>query len=62
MRAAAAKALADPARYRRVHRDMRRVLLERVPDLLVVRETPDELVILACVHGHRDAAVWQSRR
>ena len=62
VRAAAARALEAPARYPQVHRHMRRVLLERFPYLLVFRATSDEVLILACVHGHRDPRVWRSRR
>ena len=49
------------AQYPRVHGDMRRVLLQRFPYLLIFEELGDEVVVLACIHGHREPDVWQSR-
>ena len=59
--AAAGRAREAPAQYPRVHGDMRRVLLQRFPYMLIFEELGDEVVVLACIHGHREPDVWQSR-
>jgi plasmid stabilization system protein ParE len=58
---AADMAAASPERYPRVQGSMRRVLLRRLPYALIVRESSDELFVVACYHLHRDPSVWQSR-
>jgi hypothetical protein len=47
--------------YQRVHGGMRRVLIPRFPYMLVFQERSGEVIVLGCVHGHRDPRVWQSR-
>jgi hypothetical protein len=37
------------------------VLLRRFPYFLAFEENGDEIVVLACIHGHRGPEVWQSR-
>ncbi len=59
--AAADAAARSPELYARVHRDLRRVLVPRFPYGLIVRESPDELFVVACYHLHRDPQVWRSR-
>jgi len=59
---AASAAAHSPEHYARVHGDLRRVLIRRFPYALIVRESLDELLVVACYHLHRDPKVWQSRR
>jgi len=61
MRAAGRRALEAPGMYQRVHGDMRRVLIPRFPYMLIFQEQGDEVIVLGCVHGHRNSSVWQSR-
>lgn len=61
IRSSAQAAATSPALYARVHKQLRRVLVERFPYALIFRESADELLILACYHLHRDPSVWQSR-
>lgn len=59
---AAAHAVAEaPELYARVHGRLRRVLIRRFPYALIVRESDDELFVVACYHLHRDPRVWLSR-
>jgi plasmid stabilization system protein ParE len=51
-----------PESFPKVHGDTRRALLRRFPYALYFRILPHELLVLAVVHGHRDPAVWRSRR
>ena len=59
--AAADAAARSPEIYARVHGDLRRVLVHRFPYGLIVRESPAELLVVACYHLHRDPQVWRSR-
>ena len=59
--AAAGRAREAPGLFPQIHGAMRRVLLRRFPYILVVEENGDEIVVLACIHGHRDPEVWRSR-
>jgi toxin ParE1/3/4 len=61
VRDAAVRAVEAPARYRRVERDLRWVLLHRFPYALIFRESATELVVFGCVHLRRDPATWRSR-
>ncbi len=61
VRAAGQRALEAPGMYQCVHRDMRRVLIPRFPYMLIFQERSDEVIVLGCVHGHRDPRLWQSR-
>lgn len=61
VRGAGRRALEAPGMYQRVHDGMRRVLVPRFPYMLIFQESSDEVIVLGCVHGHRDPRVWQSR-
>lgn len=61
IREAAMSAAQSPARYPRIHRLFRRILVGRFPYGLIVQESSDELLVVACYHLHRDPKVWQSR-
>ena len=45
-----------------VHRNIRRALLRRFPYCVFYINNAEEVVVLACLHGHRDPKVWQGRR
>ncbi len=61
VRVAGRRALDAPGMYQLVHGDMRRVLIPRFPYMLIFQEAGDEVIVLGCVHGHRDPRVWRSR-
>jgi len=52
----------NPLAFAIVHRDIRRALLRRFPYCVFYFVSGQEIVVLACVHGHRDPEVWKSRR
>ena len=52
----------DPLTYPRVHGETRRALVKRFPYAVYFRVLPDELVVLAVMHGRRHPRYWQSRR
>jgi plasmid stabilization system protein ParE len=41
---------------------MRRALVRRFPYAIYFRAAPDEIVVLAVIHGRRHPRHWQSRR
>lgn len=41
--------------------DIRRALLRRFPYCVFYIVLSNEIVVLACVHGHRDPKIWQDR-
>jgi plasmid stabilization system protein ParE len=52
----------NPLTFPAVHREIRRALLRKFPYcVFYIVEGPD-VVVLACLHGHRDPRVWQGRR
>jgi plasmid stabilization system protein ParE len=52
----------NPLAYAVAHRDIRRALLRRFPYCVFYIVSDQDIVVLACVHGHRDPEIWQSRR
>ena len=52
----------NPLAYAVVYRDIRRALLRRFPYCVFYLVSEKEIVVLACLHGHRDPEAWQSRR
>jgi plasmid stabilization system protein ParE len=51
-----------PLAFAIVHRDLRRALLRRFPYCVFYLVSEQEIVVLACLHGHRDPEAWKSRR
>ena len=51
-----------PLAYPRVHGETRRALLRRFPYAIYFHAMPDEIVVLAIIHGRRHPGTWQSRR
>jgi plasmid stabilization system protein ParE len=54
--------LQAPLAYPRVQGGMRRALVRRFPYAIYFRAAPDEIVVLAVIHGRRHPRHWQSRR
>ena len=52
----------QPFSFPLVHGEKRRALVPRFPYALYFAIAGDQVVIVGVVHGHRDPAVWQSRR
>jgi len=52
---------ANPQAFPVVHRDIRRALLRRFPYCVFYIISDKQIVVLACLHGHRDPNVWQER-
>jgi plasmid stabilization system protein ParE len=53
--------LTFPEAYTIVHRDARRILLERFPYGLYYRIAGQQVIFVACMHGARDPKKWRSR-
>ena len=51
----------DPLLYRIVEGDVRRCLTRTFPFGVLFRIAPDECVIVAVMHLHRDPGYWQAR-
>jgi plasmid stabilization system protein ParE len=54
--------LQAPLACPRVHGEIRRALVRRFPYAIYFRAMPDEIVVLAVIHGRRHARHWQPRR
>jgi plasmid stabilization system protein ParE len=52
----------NPLAFAKVHGDVRRALLRRFPYGVFYIVTAEEIVVLGCLHGHRDPTIWQDRR
>ena len=52
----------NPLAFAIVHLDMRRALLRRFPYCVFYVVYEQEIVVMACLHGHRDPESWKSRR
>lgn len=50
-----------PLAYPRVQGEMRRALVRRFPYAIYFQTMPDEIVVLAVIHGRRHPRRWQSR-
>ena len=61
LRSALAVISANPRVYPVVARNTRRALLRRFPYGIYYQELPDAVVVIACMHMHRDPRRWRSR-
>lgn len=52
--AAAAAVERNPEQYQKIRGEFRRAVLRRFPYSLIYRITAEEIVILTCIHNHRD--------
>ena len=60
--AALARIVQAPLAYPRVQFETRRAVVRRFPYAIYFRAMPDEIVVLAVIHGRRHPRRWQSRR
>ena len=51
----------NPLQYQRVFKDRRRAVVARFRFNLIYLVTADEVVVVACIHGHRDPRRWMRR-
>lgn len=51
----------NPLRYQRVFKDRRRAVVARFHFNLIYLVGEDEIVVVACLHGHRDPRRWMGR-
>ena len=51
-----------PLAFQSVHGDKRRAIVPHFPYALYFRLIDDHIVVAGLVHGHRDPAVWKSKR
>ena len=51
----------NPLQYQQVFKDRRRAVVARFRFNLIYYVTEDEVVIVACLHGHRDPRRWMDR-
>jgi plasmid stabilization system protein ParE len=58
---AANRVVLNPHLYPVVERDVRRCLTKTFPFGVLFRERPDQVVIMAVMHLHRDPDYWKSR-
>ena len=54
--------LQNPLAYPRVKGDIRRAVVRRFPYAVYFNPTPDEIIVLAVMHGRRNPRRWRSRR
>ncbi len=59
---AIARIVENPLAFPRVRGEIRRAILRRFPYGVYFRISPDEIVVLAVMHGRRHPRRWQSRR
>lgn len=60
--AAITNILQNPLAYPRIHGDTRRALASRFPYAVYFHVLPEELVVLAVMHGRRHPRRWRARR
>ena len=53
---------AHPERFPVIHRDTRRMLLSRFPYAIFYRIYESGVVVVACMHAHRDPTHWRIRQ
>mgnify|MGYP003382664136 CR=1 FL=1 len=59
--AAVASALRNPYGHLRIEEEFRRVLFRRFPYTLIYLPSPDELLVVAFFHQHREPGAWLER-
>ena len=52
----------NPRSGPKVHGEIRRALLRRFPYCIFYIVEGDEVIVLGCLHGHRDPRRWKTRR
>lgn len=51
----------NPKQFSQLEREIRRALLHRFPYGVYFVEGPDDVVVLAVLHLHREPDMWKSR-
>jgi len=51
----------NPQIYQVIYRETRRALLKRFPYSVFFKEFPQVIIVVACMHSHRNPKRWQSR-
>ena len=51
----------NPLQYQRVFKDGRRAVVARFHFNLIYLVTEDQIVVVACLHGHREPRRWMDR-
>jgi plasmid stabilization system protein ParE len=59
--ASLANIAAHPFRQRVIHRNTRRLLLNRFPYAIYYRVYDDDIIVVACMHGRCSPKRWQQR-
>ena len=62
LRTAVERIARDPEQAPVIHRNTRRILLDRFPYGVFYRLYGDTVVIVACMHARRDPRKWKARR
>lgn len=52
----------QPSYYRKIHHDVRRVVIKRFPFGIFYIVTNNKVIILAVLHARRDPTKWKSRK
>ena len=52
----------NPLVYPAVHGEIRRALLRKFPYCVFHIVAESDIVVLGCLHGHRDPRIWRGRR
>lgn len=61
LRAAVQRLQREPTSFARIHGAVRRVLVARFPYLVLYRDDPNEIVVVAFFHARRDPSDWKRR-
>ena len=61
VREAGVRLTENPEAYPIFHRQARRIRLKRFPYSLLYRLYPEQIVVVACLHGRRDPLRWKVR-
>jgi hypothetical protein len=52
---------ANPGLHAAIYQDVRKAAVKRFPHVVLYREEPGEVVVIAVFHTARDPSIWQSR-
>ena len=52
---------ANPPIHAAVYQDVRKAVVKKFPYVVLYREEPTEVIVVAVFHTSRDPSIWQSR-
>jgi toxin ParE1/3/4 len=55
------RAAGNPKQFGVVYQDVRKAVVRRFPYIVLYREDPGEVVVIAVFHTSRNPSIWQSR-